>query len=130
MAHPRRAGALGKFRRFAEKSRDSPKILRSRPRIRGVAYFYPARHVGAVFAEFRQTPRIPSKWRKPAAPWLLIQAEERHRPQLLRQEIDIVIFPDFPGESQIPNATKHRLAEMEVSPGDYGFREIPIGQIN
>ena len=55
----------------AEESRDFLKVLRNRPRIRGVAYFAPPSHVEAAFAEFRQLPGNQSKWRQPAArgPW-------------------------------------------------------------
>ena len=43
-----RAGGMGPFLRSPGGSRDFLKILRGRPRIRGVAYFAPPRHVGPV----------------------------------------------------------------------------------
>ena len=54
MEKTHRAGGMGRFLRFAEKSRDFLKILRNRPRTRGVAYFTLPRHVWRVFSEFRE----------------------------------------------------------------------------
>ena len=67
MALIHRAVELGQFLRVAGKCRDFLKILYDRPRAREAEYFTPPRHVGPVFAEFRQIPRNPSKWRKPTA---------------------------------------------------------------
>ena len=65
MAQTHRTGALKQTMRGAGKPRDFLKIIRNRPRIRGVAYYPPPLHVGPVFAEIRQIPGNQSEWRRP-----------------------------------------------------------------
>ena len=61
MAQNRRAGDMGQFLWFAAKSHDFLKILRNRPRIRGVEYFAHPHHLDheAVFEIRRGISRFP-----------------------------------------------------------------------